>query len=156
MPTLVDGDDDRDSTQALYNILNDEGYRLTLAAILEDYLRINSTNDLVAWSNPAFADYDQKLIIALQSQLEEDDDTYKNDPLADPVSLLPVYGGLKFVTYYCGPGNWSVDGSTVQNSYFSSLDQCCKQHDECPDTIVDRTDYRRYENLPHKPQLFTR
>ncbi|XP_058122745.1 uncharacterized protein LOC131264462 [Anopheles coustani] len=157
LPTSVNGDDHRVSARALYDILNDESYRLMLAAILEDYLRINSTNSLVAWRNPAFAHYDQKLIIALQSQLEEDDDTYENDqPHADPVSLLPIHGGLKFVTNYCGPGNWSVDGNTVQNSYFSNLDQCCKQHDECPYTIVDRSDYRRYKNLPYKPQLFTR
>uniref|UniRef100_A0A182P616 phospholipase A2 n=1 Tax=Anopheles epiroticus TaxID=199890 RepID=A0A182P616_9DIPT len=152
-----------DTAKALYHSLDESGYSPTLVLILQDYmLHLNSTA-AIPWSNPAFAYYDQQLIEAIEQQLETEseqdiNDHHQHDQLqADHGSpLVPLYGGLKFVTYYCGPGSWSPDGSTVQNAYFSSIDQCCKQHDECPDTIVDPSDYRRYEDLPYKPQLFTR
>ncbi|XP_049292731.1 uncharacterized protein LOC125768728 [Anopheles funestus] len=157
--TTVSNDHHGTSARAFYRSLDDNGYSPTLALILQDYMLINSTG-IIAWSNPTFAYYDQQLIDAIQQQLEVENaqDPYDQHELqADHVSsLLPLYGGLKFLTYYCGPGNWSVDGSTVQNAYFSSIDQCCKQHDECPDTIVERRDYQRYEDLPYKPQIFTR
>uniref|UniRef100_A0A182YI56 phospholipase A2 n=1 Tax=Anopheles stephensi TaxID=30069 RepID=A0A182YI56_ANOST len=152
------------SARALYRSLDDGGYSPTLALILQDYILINSTGT-VTWSNPAFVYYDQQLIEAIQQQLEvesEQDAAYDQQQQQHQwqtdhgSSLLPLYGGLKFLTNYCGPGNWSADGSTVQSAYFSSIDQCCKQHDECPDTIVERRDYRRYEALPYKPQIFTR
>uniref|UniRef100_A0A182SF13 Phospholipase A2-like central domain-containing protein n=1 Tax=Anopheles maculatus TaxID=74869 RepID=A0A182SF13_9DIPT len=158
--TTVPNGNPGDSARAFYRSLDDNGYSPTLALILQDYILINSTGT-IAWSNPAFVYYDQQLIEAIQQQLEAESaqDPYdqQHQLQADHgSSLLPLYGGLKFLTYYCGPGNWSADGSTVQNAYFSSIDQCCKQHDECPDTIVERRDYRRYEDLPYKPQIFTR
>uniref|UniRef100_A0A182NN97 phospholipase A2 n=1 Tax=Anopheles dirus TaxID=7168 RepID=A0A182NN97_9DIPT len=159
-PKLVIGPDDhRDSARAFYRSLDESGYSPTLALILQDYILINGTGT-AAWSNPAYAYYDEQLIIAIQQQLESDGapDYHDHHQLqADHgSSVLPVYGGLKFLTYYCGPGNWSADGGTVQNAYFASIDQCCKHHDECPDTIVARYDYRRYEDLPYKSQIFTR
>ncbi|XP_052873291.1 uncharacterized protein LOC128278602 [Anopheles cruzii] len=141
--------DDRFHLRALHRAL-DEGYGETLALILQNYVIVNST-----WSNPTYVNYDQKLIVALQNQLE--DQGYETSLHHDGHgAAFPVHGGLRFFTYYCGPGNWSTDGSTVQNAYFSRIDQCCKSHDECPDTIVDRGDYRRYEELPYKPQVFTK
>uniref|UniRef100_A0A182J7A2 Phospholipase A2-like central domain-containing protein n=1 Tax=Anopheles atroparvus TaxID=41427 RepID=A0A182J7A2_ANOAO len=120
-----------------------------------DYVLLNSTGPLV-WNNPTYAHHDQQLVLALQSQLQDQDGCDEQHQLqADQAPLLPLYGGLKFLTYYCGPGNWSVDGNTVQTSYFSSIDQCCKHHDECPDTIVNRGDYHQYDDLPYKTQLFT-
>uniref|UniRef100_A0A182JTJ6 phospholipase A2 n=1 Tax=Anopheles christyi TaxID=43041 RepID=A0A182JTJ6_9DIPT len=151
--------DHRDTARAFYRSLDESGYSPTLALILQDYILINSTG-AIAWSNPAFVYYDQQLIDAIQQQLEIENvqDTYDHHELQSDhgSSLLPLYGGLRLFTYYCGPGNWSADGSTVQNAYFSSIDQCCKQHDECPDIIVDTRDYGRYEDLPYKAQIFTR
>nr|XP_049461744.1 uncharacterized protein LOC120947804 [Anopheles coluzzii] len=151
--------DHRETARAFYRALDESGYIPTLALLLQDYILVNSTG-AIPWSNPTFVYYDQQLIDAIQQQLELENvqDSYDHHQLqADYGSALqPLHGGLKFFTYYCGPGNWSADGSTVQNAYFSSIDQCCKHHDECPDTIVHSRDYHRYEDLPYKAQIFTR
>ncbi|XP_050093852.1 uncharacterized protein LOC126576587 [Anopheles aquasalis] len=130
----------------------EDGYSETLALLLKDYNLLNRSG-AAPWSNPHYADYDLQLIADIQSHLEtnvKDQQQLQDDAASD------LHGGLRLITNYCGPGNWSANGETVQNEYFASTDRCCKHHDECPDTITNRRDYRRYENLPYKTQLFTK
>ncbi|XP_049542574.1 phospholipase A2-like [Anopheles darlingi] len=120
--------------------------------MVEEYNLLNNSDD-EPWSNPHHAGYDLQLIEDIQNHLKnsvQDQQQLQDD------STSSMHGGLRLITKYCGPGNWSTNGETVQHEYFASTDICCKHHDECPDTITNRGDYQRYENLPYKAQFFTK
>ncbi|XP_055590434.1 phospholipase A2-like [Uranotaenia lowii] len=114
--------------------------------ILTDYSEISKD-----WNNPVFQKYDQKVVETLQEYVDALQDNETQHDLLDA-----AVGSVRILTNFCGPGNWSIDGEVTQNPYFTEIDQCCKTHDECPDTIVSRKDYKKYPGLPQKPQLFTR
>ncbi|XP_055620542.1 uncharacterized protein LOC129764918 isoform X3 [Toxorhynchites rutilus septentrionalis] len=132
-------------SQELLTHLDYFGKAHIIGSILHDYSNVSES-----WTNPDFEHHDQRLIETLQSYVVE---TLQNETDSGP------YGSgnnVKLFTNFCGPGNWAVDGEITQNPYFHKIDQCCKNHDECPFSIVGQSDYQYFPGLPHKPQLFTR
>ncbi|XP_001844170.2 uncharacterized protein LOC6033765 [Culex quinquefasciatus] len=119
-----------------------------LHSFLQDYEALGSN-----WTNPEYEDYDHSVIASLQDYVNSarENETYYDRPTGS--------GGLshlKLLTKFCGPGNWSINGEVTQNPYFTQIDQCCKSHDECPDTVVERSDYENYPGLEQKTPWFTR
>lgn len=132
-------------SQELLTHLDYFGKTHIIRNILHDYSNVSES-----WTNPEYEQYDQRLIATLQS--------YVVEMLQNETESAPYGSGnnVKLFTNFCGPGNWAVDGEITQNPYFNKIDQCCKDHDECPFSIVGQNDYQYFPGLPHKPQLFTR
>lgn len=61
-------------------------------------------------------------------------------------------------TDYCGPGNWASNdnGGNVSPGFFEDIDHCCKNHDECPNVITRKSDYKKYPELEYRSQDFSK
>lgn len=65
--------------------------------------------------------------------------------------------GIFIFTRYCGPGSrflnriFSKDDRT-----YVSIDNCCREHDECPHLVSQPDDYGNYPGLDYRPQMFSR
>ncbi|XP_058827451.1 uncharacterized protein LOC131687384 [Topomyia yanbarensis] len=118
--------------------------------ILDDILKEYShTNE--NWTNPELARYDLQVVAFLRQYVNK-----AHENAINYKGFAKSGNGVKALTNFCGPGNWSTNGEVTQNPYFTRIDQCCKSHDECPVYIVERKDYENFPGLPYKPQLFTR
>lgn len=65
--------------------------------------------------------------------------------------------GVFLFTRYCGPGARILNRifKTDERTY-TSIDTCCRLHDECPDYVNQPHDYQRYPDLDVRPQFFSR
>ncbi|XP_062560384.1 uncharacterized protein LOC134224815 [Armigeres subalbatus] len=116
-----------------------------LHSLLQDYASTEKH-----WSSAEYETFDREVVNSLNNVVAE---AYETESQNDPVKGSSY---TKVLTNFCGPGNWSINGEVTQNPYFHKIDLCCKEHDECPDYIVNRGDYERYPGLPYKAQIFTR
>lgn len=65
--------------------------------------------------------------------------------------------GVFLFTRYCGPGARLLDKIfKTDDRTYSSIDSCCRLHDECPDYVLQPNDYERYPELDIRPQFFSR
>lgn len=66
--------------------------------------------------------------------------------------------GIFIFTRYCGPGARFLNRILNKDERtYTSIDNCCRAHDECPDFVTNfPDDYKNYPELDYRPQLFTR
>lgn len=62
---------------------------------------------------------------------------------------------LLIFTQYCGPGHRPYP-PIFQPPLYKKIDLCCKQHDNCENTIEGKDDYKKYPGLPFKFELYTK
>lgn len=59
-------------------------------------------------------------------------------------------------TNYCGPGDTAGDGDRLTvTGFMTTIDQCCKIHDDCDQLIESNDDFKLYPDLPIKKLRFT-
>lgn len=66
-----------------------------------------------------------------------------------------------YFSRYCGPGDrvWggrSAAGGNSERISYADLDECCRQHDECPNYIRDPEQYGQFPGLEYRNQYFSR
>ncbi|XP_058459011.1 phospholipase A2-like [Malaya genurostris] len=133
-------------SQVFLDHLDHHGNGNVLNEILMEYSYLQSN-----WTQQNHTPFNDQVIAFLQQHV---DVVHKNQTRYKGYAGPGI--GIKSLTNFCGPGNWSTNGEVTQNPYFTKIDQCCKSHDECPLYIVQRKDYENFPGLPYKPQLFSR
>lgn len=68
-----------------------------------------------------------------------------------------------YFSRYCGPGErvWggriaAAGGGNAKRISYADLDECCRQHDECPNYIRDPEQYAAFPGLEYRNQYFSR
>lgn len=120
----------------------------TLIAILEHLYLINKTTNILSWNKTSDLSEVKPVISEIQEFPDNAIGFHNNN--SDNDDKFGMF------TNYCGPGNWADEDGNIKENYFSNIDTCCKNHDECDDVITKREDYENYPNLEYKQQYFTR
>lgn len=58
-------------------------------------------------------------------------------------------------TNYCGPGDTANGDRETVGGHMTSIDECCKSHDDCDENISSKNDFILYPKLPPRKLHFT-
>lgn len=81
----------------------------------------------------------------------------RSDDIESGDAILNSRIGIFIFTRFCGPGARFLNRILKKDERtYARIDSCCQKHDECPDYVTQPEDYKRYPQLDHRPQFFSR